>query len=33
VRQLFPSSGIEQQVAGLASRHHFRSSASCELHG
>ena len=33
VRQLFPSSGIEQQIAGLASRHHFRSSASCELHG
>ena len=33
VRQLFPSSGIEQQIAGLAGRHHFRSSASCELHG
>lgn len=32
-RQLLPSSGIEQQIAGLASRHHFRSSALCELHG
>src|SRR5512133_4345911 len=33
VRQLFSSRGIEQQLAGLASRHHLRSSASGELHG